>query len=59
MATTAPRRYNYSRQREVIYRILAGTTCHPTAEWIFQRAKEELPQLSLGTVYRNLQILKE
>lgn len=59
MATIATRKYNYSRQREVILRILGGTTCHPTAEWIFQRAKEELPQLSLGTVYRNLQILKQ
>jgi len=58
MATTT-RKYNYSRQREVIYRLLAGTTAHPTAEWLHLQARRELPQLSLGTVYRNLQILAE
>lgn len=57
--TAAARKYNYSRQREVIYRILAGTTSHPTAEWVHQQARRELPSLSLGTVYRNLQILRD
>ena len=56
--SSEPRKYNYSRQREVIYRILAGTTAHPTAEWVWQQARRELPNLSLGTVYRNLQILE-
>lgn len=56
---TAERRYNYSRQREVIYRLLAATTAHPTAEWLYSQARHELPNLSLGTVYRNLQILRD
>ena len=57
--TGAVRNHHYSKQREVIYRILAGTSNHPTAEWIFQRARVELPNISLGTVYRNLQLLRD
>lgn len=57
--TTTVRKYHYSRQREVIYRLLAATASHPTAEWIYTQAREELPQISLGTVYRNLQILRD
>lgn len=44
----------YSRQREEILKVLKGTKTHPTAEWIYFQAKKKIPQLSLGTVYRNL-----
>ncbi len=47
-----------TRQRRLIYEILRGTTSHPTAEWVYERAREELPKISLGTVYRNLGVLK-
>jgi Fur family ferric uptake transcriptional regulator len=30
---------------------------HPTAEWVFRRARKRLPRISLGTVYRNLKAL--
>ncbi len=49
----------YSRQRELIYQCLAGTTEHPTAEMIYTKLKAEHPNLSLGTVYRNLNLLTE
>lgn len=39
--------------------IIAETNCHPTADWIYQRLKDEMPDLSLGTVYRNLKVLAE
>ena len=45
----------YSHQRERIYETVCGTTSHPTAEMVYSSLKEELPRLSLGTVYRNLQ----
>lgn len=45
---------NYSRQREIILKVLKSTTSHPTAEWIYENCKAEMPSISLGTVYRNL-----
>lgn len=47
----------YSRQRELILQSLRTTTQHPTAEMVYQWLKPENPNLSLGTVYRNLNLL--
>lgn len=47
----------YSKQREEILNILRSTKSHPDAEWIYFRAKESMPKISLGTVYRNLKEL--
>jgi Fur family peroxide stress response transcriptional regulator len=49
----------YSKQREAILRVLEGTDSHPTAEWIYDRVRREIPNISLGTVYRNLGQLAE
>ena len=49
----------YSRQRELIFETLKGTDRHPTAEMVYQWLKPENPNLSLGTVYRNLNLLAE
>jgi len=46
-----------TRQRALIYAIVASTESHPTADWVYARARETMPRLSLGTVYRNLQRL--
>ena len=43
-----------SRQRDRILEILRGTRSHPTAEWVYARVRREFPNVSLGTVYRNL-----
>lgn len=53
------RQTRMTRQKKVIYGILFSTDTHPTAEWIYQEAKKQLPDISLGTVYRNLQILRD
>ena len=45
---------NYSKKREAILKALRSTTSHPTAEWVYRTLKPEYPDLSLGTVYRNL-----
>ena len=45
---------NYSKRREVILDVLKSTTTHPTVNWIYEKAREQLPNISLGTVYRNL-----
>ena len=49
----------YSRQREAIIHFLKSRKDHPTAEVIYQHLKEEQPNLSLGTVYRNLNLLAD
>ncbi|MBN2103106.1 transcriptional repressor [bacterium] len=49
----------YSRQRDIILRILRSTKCHPTADWIYEKVKKEIPNISLGTVYRNLNFLAD
>ena len=47
------------RKRDAILSCLRQTTEHPTAEWIYTRLKSEYPDISLGTVYRNLALFKE
>ena len=44
----------YSRQREAILSYLHSTTCHPTADMVYTVVRQEYPNISLGTVYRNL-----
>ncbi len=48
------RTVRYSRKREAILAAIQGTSCHPSAEWVYQQLKPQHPDLSLGTVYRNL-----
>ncbi|UCH10439.1 MAG: transcriptional repressor [Fidelibacterota bacterium] len=48
-----------SKQRDAILQVLQGTDSHPTAEWIFSRVRREIPNISLGTVYRNLNQLAD
>ena len=49
----------YSRQREAIKEFLAGTKEHPTADTVYMHVREEFPRISLGTVYRNLNLLAD
>ena len=50
---------NFSRQREEIIRVLRSTDTHPTAAWVYSKVKEAIPNISLGTVYRNLALFRE
>ncbi len=43
-----------SRQRDAILQVLRSSCDHPTADIIYERVKETIPNISLGTVYRNL-----
>ena len=49
----------YSRQRESIKEYLSSTTSHPTADAVYLHVREEFPHISLGTVYRNLNLLAD
>ncbi len=44
----------HSRKRDAILTALRETDCHPSAEWLYRTLKPEHPDLSMGTVYRNL-----
>ena len=48
-----------SKQRELIYEMIAADKAHPTAQQVYDRLKSGLPMLSLGNVYRNIGILLE
>lgn len=50
---------NFSKQRELIYNRVMKYPTHPTAEEVYRSLKNENPNLSLGTVYRNLNQLSE
>lgn len=47
----------YSKQREIIRKALIENPVHPTADEIYTIVRRENPQISLGTVYRNLNLL--
>lgn len=49
----------YSRQREAIYQALKSTKSHPDAEWVYCKVRQTIPDISLGTVYRNLRQLAD
>lgn len=49
----------YSRQREAIKNFLSARKDHPTADMIYSHIREDFPNISLGTVYRNLSLLAE
>ena len=48
-----------TRQRAVVLEELKKLSCHPTAAELYEIARARLPKISLGTVYRNLELLAE
>jgi Fe2+ or Zn2+ uptake regulation protein len=48
-----------TKQREAILKLLRGTHSHPTADQIYDEVRIEIPNISKGTVYRNLKVLQE
>lgn len=46
-----------TRQRQVILEELGRVKTHPTAEEVYEMVRVRLPRISLGTVYRNLELL--
>ncbi len=53
------KKHKRSKQRDSILELVRSTVTHPTASWIYDQLKKEISSLSLGTVYRNLNILTE
>ena len=53
-----PRMTKHSKQKETILRVLRNSKSHPTATWIYDEVRKELPHISLATIYRNLRLLQ-
>ncbi len=53
------KRKNFSTKRMAILNTICSTDCHPSAKWVYNNLKEKYPDLSLGTVYRNISLFKE
>lgn len=53
------KRQNFSKKRQAILEVICNTTIHPTVEWVYQTLKPQYPDLSLGTVYRNIAGFKQ
>lgn len=49
----------YSRQREAIKEFLMTRKDHPTADVVYSNVRDVFPNISLGTVYRNLTLLAD
>jgi len=48
-----------SKKRDALLEIVRSAENHPSADWVYQRLREQYPDVSLGTVYRNLNQLAE
>lgn len=52
-------RYRSTNQRQVILEMIKKSNSHPTADDIYESVRKRLPKISLGTIYRNIEILYE
>ena len=46
-----------SKKRDAILELIRSSKTHPKAQWVYEQLKDQFPDLSLGTVYRNIKIL--
>ena len=46
------------RKRDAILNCVRCTTTHPSAEWVYENVRTQIPDISLATVYRNLSLFK-
>ena len=51
--------FRMTRQRQVILEELRKVNTHPSADEVYEMVRKRLPRISLGTVYRNLEVLSE
>ena len=47
------------RKRDAILHCVRSTDAHPSADWVYEHVREQMPDISLATVYRNLSLFKE
>jgi Fe2+ or Zn2+ uptake regulation protein len=49
--------WRFTRQRAAVFAYLRASDCHPTAEQVFAAVRQQLPHISLATVYKALEAL--
>ena len=59
MGVEIDKKTRMTRQRRVILEEIRRYNNHPAADEIYERVRKQLPRISLGTVYRNLDVLCE
>ena len=47
------------RKRDAILQCVRSTATHPSADWVFEHVRSDVPDISLATVYRNLALFKD
>ena len=50
---------NFSPKRQAILKAILSTKEHPTVEWVVEQVRKDYPNISVATVYRNINQLKE
>ena len=56
---TTQKRFRMTRQRRIILEELRNLNSHPTADEVYETVRKRVPRISLGTVYRNLEVLSQ
>ncbi len=51
--------YKITPQREEIYKVLLESSSHPSIDIIFESVREKFPNISIDTVYRNIESLEK
>ena len=46
-----------SKQRDTILRVVMDSKDHPRADWVYDQVRKEIPNISMGTIYRDLRSL--
>jgi Fe2+ or Zn2+ uptake regulation protein len=49
--------HRFTEQRAAVYRFLSSTTSHPNADEVFRVVRNDIPGISLATVYKSLETL--
>jgi len=55
----ASRGHRLTKQRQAILEVLRSSDVHPDADWVYREVRKVLPHVSLGTVYRSLEVLRD
>ena len=50
--------HRYSKKREAILDVIRSTDTHPSADWVYEKLRVNFPDISLGTIYRNIAAFK-